>query len=139
MNPIIGGSRTVAAPGSNVTDLTVLTPFLVERVTVDGVGQAPQSLLEDGLWRHSVRVAVPPGGNTDVVFDLGGRVDPGPEYRLMWLGQPLVNPGEVLVDMRPTSGNLAEAEVEDAVSGRGTTRLSQEADAVVQWRAEGDR
>lgn len=139
VNPIIGGSRTVAAPGSNVTDLTVLTPFLVERVTVDGVGQAPQSLLEDGLWRHSVRVAVPPGGNTDVVFDLGGRVDPGPEYRLMWLGQPLVNPGEVLVDMRPTSGNLAEAEAEDAVSGRGTTRLSQEADAVVQWRAEGDR
>lgn len=139
VNPIIGGSRSVAAPGSNVTELIVLTPFLVERVTVDGVGQAPQSLLQDGLWRHSVRVAVPPGGTSDVTFDLGGRVEPGPEYKLIWLGQPLVNTGEVSVDMRPTSGTLGAVGVEGAVSGRGDMTLSQDADAVVVWRAEGDQ
>lgn len=139
VNPIIGGSRSVAAPGSNVTDLTVLTPFLVERVTVDGVGQAPQSLLDGGLWRHSVRVAVPPGETLDVAFDLGGRVDPGREYRLNWLGQPLVNGGQVSVDMRPMSSKLVSVGVErvkGAVVGREATKLSQDADSVVVWRVE---
>ncbi|MBK8335009.1 MAG: hypothetical protein IPL07_22310 [Acidimicrobiaceae bacterium] len=72
-----------------------MTPFELGRVTVDGIDSSVTPLRDIDVWRHTVRVEIPPGGTVTVVFELSGEVDSGQTYRLRFGGQPLVNDSAV--------------------------------------------
>ena len=75
-------------------------------MSIDGEELAVGTTLEGPLRRHNVRVALPPDGSAEVTFVLSGSVAPGDEYRLFLVGQPLVNPSEVTVDVHAASGDI---------------------------------
>lgn len=89
---LVIGSSVALAPGTNRTQLSVLSPFDAVGTMVDGrqVGASSRADLE-GLRRHSVLVDLPPGAERTVVIDLEGSVEAGPTYRLRWFNQPLLN------------------------------------------------
>jgi hypothetical protein len=90
--PLVIGSAVALPPGTNRTQLAVLTPFRAIGVMVDGEREALASRDDlAGLRRHTLLVDVPPGTERTVVLDLTGEVEPGPTYRLGWFNQPLLN------------------------------------------------
>jgi hypothetical protein len=88
---LVIGAAVALPPGTNRTQLSVVSPFDAVGTMVDGqpVGSSSREDL-DGLRRHSVLVDLPPGAERTVVVDLEGSVEPGPTYRLQWLNQPLL-------------------------------------------------
>jgi hypothetical protein len=121
------GNNAGVPPGTNLTDLVVLTPHRLRAVLVDGQRVAAQPLLESDLWRHTVRVAVPPGATRTVHVHLDGEVDPGPVYRLAWVGRPQANPAEATLRLRSAGGPVRP----------GTVTVDSSTDTVVRWRVEG--
>lgn len=90
--------------GTNVTDLAVVTPFSLLRVSVDG-RRAPSRTQWNGHgWYHQVRLVLPPGGESVVRFELEGVVPAGPSYLLRVRGQPLVNDDVTAVRIVPSDG-----------------------------------
>lgn len=136
INSVIGGSKAAVAPGTNVTDVVVLTPFRVNSVLVDSLEHAAQPLLEGDLWRHTVRVGVPPGETVTVRFDLRGEVEPGPTYQLSYVGQPLLNSRSSLVTMRPSAGKVSAIRTVGARSTGSTVEIPQDQDARVTWNVD---
>ena len=96
------GNEQGQPDGTNVTDLAVVTPFEATRATVDGVDALLRPLRDDGVWRHTVRVVVPPGATRTVRFELEGDLEAGDSYRLRYSGQPLVNQGPVSLEVTAT-------------------------------------
>ena len=100
------GNSAGLPDGTNISDLAVVTPFELDRATIDGVDAAVTPLLDGKVWRHSVRVWVPPGGTVVVGFDLDGEVEAGPTYHLKFVGQPLVNAGKVAATVNASAGEM---------------------------------
>ena len=79
-------------PGSNRTQLSVLTPLRAMRATVDGNSVGVGTQVEQGrLLRHSLVVDLPPGAARTVTVRLEGTISTD-EYRLRWVPQPLLTP-----------------------------------------------
>lgn len=90
--PLVNGSAVALPPGTNRTQLSLLSPFEARGAMVDGQGVGYSSRTDlTGLRRYSVVVDLPPGSERTVVLDLLGEVEPGPTYSLRWFNQPLVN------------------------------------------------
>jgi hypothetical protein len=128
------GNDAGYAPGTNVTDVVVMTPFELKSVKVSGVDTPSHPLLEGRIWRHTVRVAVPSGGTTTVVFQLEGAVTAGSRYQLAFIGQPLVNESNVNVTVLPTSGTTVVKGAGAAHDTPATARIDGQADAAVTWK-----
>lgn len=141
-NEIIGGGSNPVALGTNLTSLVLTSPHRLRAVTVDGVDTVPQPLKEGDMWRYEVRVAVPPQESVSVQYDLTGRVEAGPDYRLLWVGQPLVHDGPLEVRIDPVRGEIGACEVTSRTSADGCSddleafRGSQAADTAILWSAE---
>ena len=75
-------------------------------MSVDGKEVAAGTTLDGALRRHGVRVALPPDGSAEVTFVLKGSVAPGDEYELFLVGQPMVNPSEVTLDVHAAAGDV---------------------------------
>lgn len=103
---VIGGAPG-AAPGTNRTQLSVLSPFDAIGALVDGT-PTPLASRRDlpGLRRHTLTVDVPAGGRRDVVIDLSGEVEAGPLYQLRWYNQPLLQADESQLIIRPVDASL---------------------------------
>ncbi len=109
---VLGGNRELVGndaglpAGTNLTDLAVLTPFALDRVTVDGAEVAAGTTLDGALRRHNVRVSLPPDGVSEVTYVLSGTVTEGDRYDLFLVGQPMVNPQETTVEIHAESGDI---------------------------------
>lgn len=92
--PLVGLAPAGAPHGTNRTELAVLTPLDSSGASIDGVA-APIGTRKDldGLVRHTLTLDLAPGQSRTVVFELNGRLEPG-DYRMRWIGQPLVNPDQ---------------------------------------------
>jgi len=131
---VVIGNKAGYAPGTNVTDIVVLTPFQLKSVNVSGVVTPSHPLLEGKLWRHSVRVAVPAGGSTTAIFQLQGQVAAGNRYRMDYVGQPLVNDSDVKVTVTATSGETRLQGKGPGAEAPATADLDGEADTSTSWR-----
>ena len=122
--------------GTNISDLAVVTPFELDRVTVDGIDSRVTPLRDIDVWRHTVRVEIPPGGRVTVVFELNGEVDSGQTYRLRFGGQPLVNDSAVTAKVTaPGRRILGGAGI--STSGAGATAtLSDTGQTLLTLRAD---
>ncbi|MEZ5321376.1 MAG: DUF4012 domain-containing protein [Microthrixaceae bacterium] len=92
--------------GTNVSDLALITPFEVESVDLDGAEVAVNPQQEGGLWRHTVRLQVPPGATQRLTFHLSGAVTPGRQYRVRVGTQPLLSPNPTTVRVRTRTGTM---------------------------------
>ena len=68
-------------------------------------------------------VDIPPGERRTVTFDLVGDVDPGEEYHLRWIDQPLVLDTADRLLIRSTGTPLA-GEVRDGMVTLGDDRVT---------------
>ncbi len=78
--------------------VTVHTPHLLDRVTIDGKESGWATQTEFGAPVHAAIAQVPPGGSTTVEFHLSGAVGEGP-YRLEVIPQPMATPDELSVEI----------------------------------------
>ena len=101
---VVGGGVPGLAPGTNRTTLSVLSPWAVDGVTLDGAPTTFGTQQElRGVRRNSVLVDLAPGATRAIEFELVGNVGPGAPYLLQWIGQPAVLPSTVSVDIRRTA------------------------------------
>ena len=113
-----------AAPATNRTQLSVVTPFRATGALVEGEDVAIGSTSEtDGLRRHTVTVDLPPGQRRTVSFDLTGEVARGDRYRLRWITQPLVRPTDARLLVHSSGAPLAGG-AQDGMVALGTSRVS---------------
>jgi hypothetical protein len=132
-NRLLVGNVAGAAPGTNVTDVVVMSPFRLRTVLVNGVESSARPLLHGDLWRHTVRVAVPGGATATVAFHLEGEVDPGPRYRMEYVGQPLLRPGEVEVTVASIAGDPVVSRTKNGHMGSDSVTIGQHDDTSVSW------
>ncbi|HEX5367592.1 MAG TPA: DUF4012 domain-containing protein [Acidimicrobiales bacterium] len=78
--------------GTNRAYLSVYSPWLLGRATLDGRPVGVERQEEAGRHAYSVLVDVPPGGGRTLVLELRGRVPPGGPYVLDVATQPLARP-----------------------------------------------
>jgi hypothetical protein len=75
---------------TNRTQLSILSPLSAGGAQQDGSPTAFATQAETpSVFRHSVWVELAPGQSTEVTLELSGIVDAG-EYRLRWIGQPML-------------------------------------------------
>lgn len=101
------GGRVSNPPGTNRTELSVLSRFDAIGAMLDGQSQ-PLGRRKDiaGLQRYSTVVDIPPGESRTVVIDLVGKVTTGPRYGLTWFRQPLPNADTARVIVEPVGTAL---------------------------------
>lgn len=130
-HPTVVGNAAGVPPRHHVTDLVVTSPHPLRAVLVDGLSTPAQPQFEDGMWRHTVRVVLPPGSWRQVDVHLAGEVPRGSTYRLELFSQPLVqdqDPTRVRVltpsgPARPQGGMQTRRGVTSVPPGH-TTELS---------------
>ncbi len=122
---LVGLPPAGATPGTNRTELAVLSPLQATDVSIDGVPAAIGTRSDlSGLKRHTLQLDLAPGQTRSVTFDLAGRVEGG-DYRLRWIGQPLANPDSATLFVRssgaPFVGGAADGSVDLGPNGRNLT------------------
>lgn len=107
--PVVNGSAAATPPGTNRTEVSVLSRFDALGAMVDGETRAFSSRPDlDDLHRYSLIVDLPPGGQRTVILDLEGEVRAGDIYRLNWYNQPLVNADTSRMIIEPVGAPLAD-------------------------------
>lgn len=132
---LVIGNDANAPNGSNVTDVAVITPFMLEAARVDGSIVAAQPLLERDYWRHTVRVVVPPGGRRFVSFEMFGQVDAGNRYDLSWIGQPIQGDNTLDVSIVPAGDRARLVAAEGAEVTSDISEVDAGADFVFSWQS----
>jgi hypothetical protein len=95
--------------GTNWTWLNFYSPHRLTQATIDGQPLSLREQDEFGLKVYNGYVAVASGATVTIELTLEGTLpvsvaDDGVAYRLVAHQQPLVNPDEVTITVRPTSG-----------------------------------
>lgn len=122
--------------GTNRTDLIVLTPLEAVRATVDGKDAPIAPLRDQGMWRHTIRVEIPPGATVTIRLELEGEVDPGKTYRLTAGGQPLVQKGELKVHVSAEGHEIVPGDGISVGREGAVVTLSDVGKKVLTLRAE---
>lgn len=132
--PYVIGNSAKLPSGTNISDLAVVTPFEATRATVDGI-DADLSPVRDGdVWRHTVRVEIPPGKSVKVVIGLEGEVAEGSTYRLHFSGQPMVNDGSMQVSVDAEDGTIVSGPGIEATGGSATATLRESGQTILTLR-----
>ncbi len=115
---------TGAAPATNRTQLSIITPFRATGALIGDAEAAIGSVSEtDDLRRHTVTVDLPAGEQRTVTVDLIGAVTPGDRYRLRWIAQPLVHPTDARLLVSSRGAALAGG-ARDGMVRLGTDRIT---------------
>lgn len=103
---VVGNPPPGSPPGTNRTEVAVLSPLAASGAALDGVPTAIGTRTDvHGLARHSVLVDLAPGQTRTLVVRLTGRVS-GPDYRLTWIAQPMANDDTATLSVRSTGAPL---------------------------------
>jgi hypothetical protein len=91
--PAVTGNTRGAPDGTNVTTLSLFTPNVVTKATIDGQTLTMGPSTERGLnaW-DTPQFSIPPGKTVTIVIELEGGVDLSHGYRLHVLPQPVAIP-----------------------------------------------
>jgi hypothetical protein len=98
------GSQGQYPNGTTKDALTVYTPHTLTALTVDGVNAPAEAQIGYGGNIYIAPVVVPPGATSTIVFTLKGKIEPGPDYRLDVLMQPLATEERMLITLGEPNG-----------------------------------
>ena len=120
-------------PGTNRMLLTVWTGLELDGVTVDGSPVEVSTQSDRGVPTYTIRVTLPPGSTQVARFELRGRIDAGPTYRLVTYQQPAVNEDAITLSVSGSSGftpvvPAGFSEVDGAVRGQLPPRWRTQTD-----------
>jgi hypothetical protein len=102
---IVVANRNGHPPGTNSSNLFILTPLEVDAISVDGEEQETWVSQEEGaLHRRGLPVVIPPGATVTVQFALSGPLDMEEGYRLTMLHQPVVVNDQLSLAVADTDG-----------------------------------
>ena len=119
--PYVIGNDVDQPPGTNQMTLAVYSPLHPTGATIDGVF-APVGPEQELGWNvGSLRIVVPPGRTTTVVFALEGTLDLADGYRLRVVPQPAATTTRATVEVEGAAGWVAEAGLHLTRSGRTAT------------------
>lgn len=104
-------------PGTNVTDLALVTPFELTSITQGGQALSLNPRSEGDMWRYTTRLNLAPGEKTSVVFELQGQVAPGSNYTLSVIGQPLFDPGTMRITVSDPNSDIIDGDGIEIVDG----------------------
>lgn len=104
--PVVIGNGFEAPPGTNRTDVSIVTPLGLVGAVVDGEVVSVGSIDEGRLRRHTVRVTLEPGQTRTVEFRITGELASGPRYRLAVVGQPMLQESPLEVVVRSTGAAI---------------------------------
>ena len=103
--PIVIANREGFPPGTNSTNLFILTPLEVDAIRIDGQEQETWVAQDEGsLHRRGLPVVIPPGATVTVQFALSGPLDMEEGYRLTVLHQPVVVDDQLSLAVADTDG-----------------------------------
>jgi hypothetical protein len=85
--------------------MTIYTPWIFTKATIDGQVLSLSQSRELGVWADSAFVTVPPDGTTTISVQLTGHLRPGSPYRLTMSRQPMVAPDKVQVGVLLPAGD----------------------------------
>lgn len=106
--PVVISPPPGAPPGTNRTQLSILTPLDATRATINGTSTGIGTTNETAtVRRHAVWLDLAPGQTAEVVVELDGAVSPG-SYELHWLGQPMLDPGPTEITVAPLDSTNPE-------------------------------
>jgi hypothetical protein len=121
---LVIGNKHGLAKGTNRTDVAVVTPFQLDRVTVDGAEVPVTPTLEGALYRYTVRVPVDSRNEVEVRFDLRGEVTAGTGYRLTLVDQPTLDPTESTVAVTSPGTDVRGIAPAGTTGNAGTAAVS---------------
>jgi hypothetical protein len=93
--------------GTSRHQLTLYTPLSLQAATLNGSATGASRRTELGVDAYTVITDIPAGGQSVLTFQLTGTIDPGPDYRLDVLPQPLVNPDQLLDKVRRSDADTS--------------------------------
>lgn len=118
---IIGPEGAEDPPGTSKLLTAIYTPLLATGATVDGQPAGLEPQREVGLNVFSAPLTIPPGGEVTLEVRLSGTVEGmGDTYRLLASSQPLANPDDLSIRLRPAGGAPGFADVSGAEVAGGT-------------------
>ncbi|MEY2420258.1 MAG: hypothetical protein QOI95_325 [Acidimicrobiaceae bacterium] len=103
-NYVLGGPPAPVEPGVNRIYVSFYTPFLLDDATVDGSPADLNSGIESGRNVYTLLTDIGPGTSTTFQLRLHGRVAAGVTYLLNIGRQPVINPDQVAVSVKTTTG-----------------------------------
>jgi len=89
------------APGTNQMLLTLYSPLVFERASIDGAPETLSSGVELGVNAYRNYIDVAPETTATLRVQLFGRLNPGDRYALAVRTQPAANPEYGVVEVRP--------------------------------------
>jgi hypothetical protein len=76
--PVVVGNESGTPIGTQIREVSILTPSLNASLEVDGERTTVRTAVEQGIYRHSVFVRIPPGQSIDLRWRLESTLPPGP-------------------------------------------------------------
>mgnify|MGYP007001778332 CR=1 FL=1 len=76
--PVVVGNQTGAPAGTQIREVSVLSPSRNVSLKVDGKRTPARLALEEGLYRHSVSLSIPPGKSVELRWRIEGTLLAGP-------------------------------------------------------------
>src|ERR1039458_6309351 len=89
------------APGTNLMWLTLYSPLIFEKASIDGAPETMSSGVEVGVKAYSSYVDVPPGTTVTLRVDLAGQVASRDTFSISVRLQPAANPEHDVVEVTP--------------------------------------
>ncbi|MGI9624010.1 MAG: DUF4012 domain-containing protein, partial [Acidimicrobiales bacterium] len=102
--PVVTNNDQGFPRGTNVSEITVYTPLVLEAGTVDGESVGFQGFEQFGVRGYSALVEIPPGATVTVVFELSGPLDLSERYFLRMPVQPTVLPDQIELRVAASDG-----------------------------------
>jgi hypothetical protein len=75
--PVVVGNQTDAPAGTQIREVSILSPSQNVSLEVDGERTPSRLSIEEGLYRHSVSLSIPPGTSVELRWRLEGTLPAG--------------------------------------------------------------
>jgi hypothetical protein len=128
------GNQAGLPPGTNLTDVVLLSSYRLRTVELDGQATESSPLFDGLYWRHGVRVPLAPGQTRTVTYHLAGSVARSDHYRAFVVGQPLLDPGALRLTVTPTDGSVVGGRGISVRKGAASVRVEPGVNTAVDLR-----
>lgn len=108
--PVVVGSESGAPPGTQIREVAILSPSATVALEVNGQPAPVRTQPEQGLYRHSAGLDIPPGQSVELRWRLEGTLPAGP-YNLTLLQPANGGTTETNVRVRDDSRDLIDETV----------------------------